>query len=293
MLPSSSRRARVRYGRESSWGKEQHLYGSHTDSDSERLIDGLTRSQVCERYQNRIVVLARRLGDRLPSDCDVTVEDLASFGAIGLLEAFDRFDEEREILFSTFVEYRIRGAMMDALRQNDVFTRYRRQLSRQVQATEQELTLALGRPPEHTELAERLNMDLDTYWQMVHRTLPVNHVSLYESDRDPMEGGEGRNMVERLVGSDGRDAYRNILSQEVREFLKLAIRELPERKRQCIILYYGRGLNLSEIAQVFDVTPSRISQVLSKARTDLKAALAGHVAAGDLATKGDAGVKSV
>jgi RNA polymerase sigma factor for flagellar operon FliA len=269
------------------------LYGSEKENADERLIDGQTRDEACERYQSRIMVLARRLGDRLPPDCDVTVGDLASFGAIGLLEAFDRFDPEREILFSTFVEYRIRGAMMDALRQNDVFTRYRRQLARQIQVAEQELVLDLGRPPEHTELAGKLEMDLDTYWQVVHRTLPVSHISLYDNDTDGGEGLGSRNMVDRLMGSDGRDAFRNILSREAREFLKLAIKELPERRRQCVILYYGRGLNLGEIAQVFEVTPSRISQILSKARGELRTSLVGHISAGDLASKGDAGVKSI
>jgi RNA polymerase sigma factor for flagellar operon FliA len=269
------------------------LYGTEQGSGEGRTIDGLNRDESCVKYQGRIVVLARRLGERLPSDCDVTVDDLAAFGAIGLLEAFDRFDPEREILFSTFAEYRIRGAMMDALRQNDVFTRYRRQLSRQIQSAEQELMLELGRPPEHAELAQHLDMDLDTYWQVVHRTLPVNHVSLHESSSDEGDGPGPRNLADRLMGSDGRDAFRHILSREAREYLKAAIKELPDRRRQCIILYYGRGLNLSEIAQVFDVTPSRISQILSKARTELRAALVDHISASDLASTGDAGLRSL
>ena len=293
MLSNSRNRATVRYGHENSRAKERQLYRDDSVGNSERTIDGLTREESCTRYQGRIVVLARRLGDRLPSDCEVTVEDLASFGAIGLLEAFDRFDPGREIQFSTFAEYRIRGAMMDALRQNDVFTRYRRQLSRRIQIAEQELTLDRGRPPEHSELAEKLEMDLDSYWQVIHRTLPVSHVSIHDSDNDGVDGTGNRNLAERLMGSDGLDAYRQILSREARGFLKEAIRELPERKRQCIILYYGRGLNLSEIAQVFSVTPSRISQILSRARNELQMALVGHITAGDLASTGDSGARSI
>jgi RNA polymerase sigma factor for flagellar operon FliA len=71
------------------------------------------------------------------------------------------------------------------------------------------------------------------------------------------------------------------MGQDARLLLKFAIKELPERKRQCVILYYGRGLNLSEIARVFDVTPSRISQVLSSARRDLREMLEDQVDLGD------------
>jgi len=248
---------------------------------AERRIDGMSRDDMCVRYQPRIVLLARRLAERLPPTCGLTSEDLAGFGAIGLLEAFDRFDEQRSILFSTFAEYRIRGAMMDALRQNDSFTRYRREMAKRLEDATESLRFELGRGPEPEEVAAQLEVDLATYWHMVDTTRPISYVSIFDEDESEGGGGGGRTMAEVLVGSDGRDPFRALMGQDARLLLKFAIKELPERKRQCVILYYGRGLNLSEIARVFDVTPSRISQVLSAARRDLREMLEDQVALGD------------
>jgi RNA polymerase sigma factor for flagellar operon FliA len=248
---------------------------------AERRVDGLSRDEVCTRYQPRILMVARRLSERLPPNCGLAFEDLAGFGAIGLLEAFDRFDEQRSIQFSTFAEYRIRGAMMDALRQNDSFTRYRREMAKRLDDAVETLRFDLGRAPEPEEVAENLDVDLATYWHMVDTTRPISYVSIFDEDASEGGGSGGRTMAEVLVGSDGRDPFRALMGQDARLLLKFAIKELPERKRQCVILYYGRGLNLSEIARVFDVTPSRISQVLSSARRDLREMLEDQVDLGD------------
>ena len=108
------------------------MYPTHLNGLSERRIEGLSREEICRKYQRKILLLSRRISERLPPGCELGGEDLASFGAIGLLEAFDRFDENRDIQFTTFAEYRIRGAMMDALRATDTFTRHRRQVAKEV-----------------------------------------------------------------------------------------------------------------------------------------------------------------
>ena len=256
------------------------MYDKRGRSTEERRVDGMTRDEACRRYQRRIVLLARRLAERLPPEAGIGVEDLAGFGAIGLLEAFDRYDASRNILFSTFAEYRIRGAMMDALRQNDAFTRYRRDLSRRIEHASRTLTLQYGREPEPEEVAAALDMDLESYWQARDSIVPVSHVNLDAPAEG--DGEEGRSLADTLAGDDGEGPYRAILAEQVRERLREAIGALPERKRQCVILYYGRGMNLAEIAQVFGVTPSRISQILSAARKELRRALEGVVEAGDL-----------
>ncbi len=255
------------------------MYGRRTKTP-ERRVDGLTRDEVCVQYQSRVLLIARRVAERLPWDCGLTMEDLAAYGAIGLLEAFERYDGERNILFSTFAEYRIRGAMMDSLRQNDAFTRYRRQMQKRLADASETVRADLGRAGEPEEIASHMGVDLATYWHMVDTTRPVSYVSIFAEDES--EGGNsGRTIADILVGTDGEEPYRALLGQDARLLLKYAIKELPEKKRQCIILYYGRGLNLSEIAKVFDVTPSRISQILASARRDLREMLEDQVAMGD------------
>ena len=257
------------------------VYPSTQHDFGERRIEGQTREEICRKYQRKILLLARRISERLPPGCEFGGEDLASFGAIGLLEAFDRYDDERDILFTTFAEYRIRGAMMDALRASDTFSRHRRQLSRRILEATNKLTHTLGRRPDPTEVAEHLDMDLDTYWRAMDRILPVSHVRIEERDSQDGES-EGRSFAETISDDTYTDAFLGILQEEARATLRAAVPSLPERKRECILLYYGRDMNLAEVAEVFDITPSRVSQILSEARKDLRKALDGQVEAGDL-----------
>ena len=259
------------------------LYGRTGKLEGERRVDGLTRDEVCRKFRGRITLHARRLSERLPPDFEITAEDLASYGAIGLLEAFDRFDDGRAIQFSTFAEYRIRGAMMDALRQNDAFSRYRRQMSRRIEDAQSVLAAEHGRPANVEELCERLGVDLDTYWHMRTCTQPVSYVSIFDGEPDEGDGEDGRGLHEVIAGSPGDEPVRGLMGEDARVLLKAALKELPERKRQCVVLYYGRGMNLSEIAKVFDVSPSRISQILSGAREELREILYDQIDIDDLA----------
>lgn len=250
------------------------------------LIDGMTREDLCRRYQSRILLLARRLAERLPAGSELGRDDLASCGAIGLLEAIERFDETRNIQFSTYAEYRIRGAMMDALRASDTFSRHRRKLARRIQDASRALAVRLGRPPEAEEVAAELEMSIEEYWEAMHRVAPVSYVRL--DDTDSPEGEEdGRTAAESLAGTDGDAAFRALLQKECRDHIRDAIQQLPERKRTCILLYYGRDLSLAEVAAVFKVTPSRICQILGEARRDLRRALKGTVQPEDFRDEDD------
>ena len=242
-------------------------------SSSVRLIDGRDRNETCVAYQRKVMLLARRVVERLPSDTPVMYDDLVSYGAIGLLEAFDRYDGSRGIKFGTYAEYRIRGAMLDALRSNDTFTRRRRQLAKRIDHATTEMRRSLGRDPEPQDVAEFMGIELDDYWSSVERVTPINIVSI---DATVDDGDEGRSLLEQIPGnSELPDQARNIA--DVRGALKSAIKALPERERHCILMYYGKELSLAEIAAVYEVTPSRISQILSKARATLRKKLTGKV----------------
>jgi RNA polymerase sigma factor for flagellar operon FliA len=88
--------------------------------------------------------------------------------------------------------------------------------------------------------------------------------------------------LETLHAGEGQEALQALMGQDARRLLKEAILALPERKRQCVLLYYGRGLSLAEVAAVFDLTSARICQILSAARIDLRAALEGKISVEDL-----------
>lgn len=263
----------------------QRSYITH-DEPQKVMIDGMTRDEICHRYQRRIMLLARRLADRLPHGADLTRDDLASCGALGLLEAIDRYDESRNIQFSTYAEYRIRGAMMDALRSSDTFSRHRRKLARKIQDATSALTLKLGRHPAPEEMAKQLDMSIEEYWTAMHQVAPVSHVSLDDTE-GPDGDDDGRSRAESFLGVDGDVAFRELLRKEARDHLREEIKRLPERKRSCILLYYGRDLSLAEIAAVFQVTPSRVCQILGEARKDLHRALKGTVEPVDFSSAAD------
>ncbi len=234
--------------------------------ETQRRVEGMTRDEACVRYQRKVLFIARRLHDRLSSDLQMPLEDLAAVGAIGLLEAFDRFEESRGIQFSTFAEYRIRGAMYDVLRENDAFSRRRRDLSKRVMSAAEEIRREEGRDPSASEVADRLGIDLDSYHAAVDGTKPVVHLSF----DTPAEGQDGDLALSELLPDPTLSALGDIVAVEVREALKASILELPERSRQCVMMYYGSELTLAEIAQVFGVTVSRVSQILNEARERLR-----------------------
>ena len=254
-------------------------YQRQADQDVRR-IDGLTRQEACIQYQGKVLLLARRLSERLPPDSEVGLDDLVSYGAIGLLEAFDRYDGGRNIQFSTYAEYRIRGAMLDALRSNDTFSRRRRQLARRIEHATDEVRRVQGREPDPIEIADALEISLEEYWSAVDRVSPISLVSIDGQAADADD--ESRTLLEQIENTSSPLPDRDLDVADLRTHLKDAVKALPERERHCILMYYGKELSLAEIAEVYGVTASRISQILSAARGRLKKKLAVHVDTNDL-----------
>ena len=221
-----------------------------------RRIDGMTREELCRRYQSRILRLARRAYEQ--SEVEILpLEDLVSHGVVGLLEAFERYEHDYGADFAAYAEYRIRGALVDALRSADPSTRRRRELAQQLEKATSRLQ-DLGIPaPSHEQIAREMNLLMEDYWQLLDHLSPVTLVPLEEA-LEPVEDPA---------------APRQLLAQEARDILRQAISQLPERERFAVLLYYGRDCSLAEVAVLFEVSPSRVCQLLSMARGRLKAAL--------------------
>lgn len=251
-----------------------HAYKT-IEEQQPRRVEGLTRDEICDRYLRKVLLIARRIADRLPSDSAIGVDDLAGWGAIGLLEAFDRFDPEQNIKFSTFAEYRIRGSMVDALRTHDSFSRRRRQLAKRIEGVKQQLRGRTGEEPEPVACAKELGMSLEQYHEALGKVRAVQHVSLMAND------DEGRPLTE-IIPSNTRAPDDEHARAETRRVLSSAVSELPERERQIILMYYGKQMSGAEIAAVYGVTVSRISQILSAGRKRLRHKLKDKISFDDL-----------
>jgi RNA polymerase sigma factor for flagellar operon FliA len=235
---------------------------------SRKRIDGMDRDETCEHYRWKVVLIARRVFLRQGGHETVTVDDLAACGALGLIEAFERFDPARGVHFAAYAEYRIRGAMFDALRSEDAFSRRRRNMAKRVQHAALRVQHREGREAEPQEVADELGITLEEYWDVVDRVKPVHLSSL---DQPVGEGeDDGVPLIERLMEEGEPTVDRDLFMEQVRAHLKNAVAELPERERQCVLLYYGKDMTQAEIAAVYGVTVPRISQILTAARERLR-----------------------
>lgn len=214
---------------------------------------------------------AFRLGRRLPPQ--LSVNDLISVGIVGLLDALQRYEEGR-VKLSTFVEHRIRGAMLDELRSQSWMPRSTKKKVDTIRKTQRELQQELGRHPEDREIAGRLGLSLDEY----HRTVQDAHnaVTFSFEDFSAAAGDDGEIDVAACLPDPEAKTPLDILeTNRVREQLAGLIGVLPEKEKIVLSLYYWDELTMKEIGKVLGVTEGRVCQLHAQALMRLKANLDG------------------
>jgi len=249
------------------------------------LINGMTRDEVVADFAPRISAAARRLMARLPRDAAVEFEDLVNSGAVGLLDAMNRFDPNRHVQFGTFADFRIRGAMLDVLRRLDPVSRQARSVANRLQAATVELEQNLGRVPEPEEVAAHLGVAVEEYWEMVDEGRSVLLTSF-----------EGRRSEDHLplcdVIEDPRSASveEQVAMKEALAAMRHAIEHhLTDRQRTVLALYYTKDLTLREIGEVLGITESRVSQIHSEACIRLRPYMRAHLEGGAPSFRGGRG----
>jgi RNA polymerase sigma factor for flagellar operon FliA len=213
--------------------------------------------------------IARRIHDRLPPH--MPIEDLYSAGVLGLLDAFGRFDPSKQVLFRTYAQFRIRGAILDSLRTLDWSPRELRRKGRAVEQAIQMLTAQLHRSPTDIEIAQKLNIPLDAYQQLLGELKGLEIGSLH-AVRAKDDSGEEELVYVRSRPED--DPLFRCLDGELRERLTKAINDLPERERLIMTLYYYEEATMTEIGLTLGVSESRVSQIHACAVLHLRARLA-------------------
>ena len=238
--------------------------------------DLAVRDQLVMAHVSLVRSMAQRLAQRLPSQ--VEVSDLISVGVLGLIDAATRYRPTLGVPFDAFARRRIHGAMLDSLRDMDWAPRSLRRMRRDVDAAIAALRRASGREPGEAEIAAALNMSADEYAKTLER-LRVLEIGVMRSLDAPSD--DGATLMELVVDPDEGVAAR-IERQEVKRHLAAAIRQLPERERQILAMYYDEELTLAEIGEVIGVGESRVSQLrtlaISRLRTWLRDALDGRPA---------------
>jgi RNA polymerase sigma factor for flagellar operon FliA len=209
--------------------------------------------------------IAYHLAGRLPAS--VEVADLIQAGMLGLLEAASNYTADRGASFETYAGIRIRGAMLDALRKLDWAPRSVHRKARAAQQAIREIEAELGREARDGEIAERMGVSLEEYYKISHDAASCRIGSL-----DDATGEDDATLLGRIE-DETADPFADASEEGFREALAKAIKELPERERLVMSLYYDDELNLKEIGAVLKVTESRVCQLHGQALMRLKARL--------------------
>jgi RNA polymerase sigma factor FliA len=211
--------------------------------------------------------IARRIHERLPQY--LPFEDLYSAGVLGLLDAFGRFDPSKQVKFSSYAQFRIRGAILDSLRTLDWSPRELRRKGRAVEQAIQALIGQLARSPTDIEIAHKLNMPLAAYQQLLG-DLKGLEIGTLHSRRS--EDSDEEELVHVTARPEDDPLFR-YLDGEMRDRLTKAINELPERERLIMTLYYYEEMTMKEIGLILGVVESRVSQMHASAVLHLRARL--------------------
>ena len=223
-----------------------------------------------ERPLAEFAPLVKRIANfmiaKLPAS--VEVDDLIQVGMIGLMDALSRYEEAPGAQFETYAAQRIRGAMLDELRQTDWLPRGARKSMRQIEAAVHALQQRLGRSPIEAEIASELKVPLADYQQML---LDARGTQLIHYE-DFMEDGDD-DFLERNCPNSNPDPLASLLDDNLRQVLIGAISDLPEREKLLMGLYYEQELNFKEIGAVLGVTESRVCQIHNQAVARLRVKL--------------------
>jgi RNA polymerase sigma factor for flagellar operon FliA len=217
------------------------------------------------RHAELVKRIAYHLAGRLPAS--VEVADLIQAGMIGLLEAATNYTTDRGASFETYAGIRIRGAMLDALRKLDWAPRSVHRKARAAAQAIREVEAELGREARDAEIAERMGVELGEYHRITQDAASCRVASLDETNGD-------EDALLARVEDESADPFRDATDEGFRTALVNAIRELPERERLVMSMYYDDELNLKEIGAVLKVTESRVCQLHGQALVRLKARLA-------------------
>ena len=209
--------------------------------------------------------VAKQLSRSLSADADP--DEMVNIGTLGLMSALETFDSNRGLAFSTYAVPRIRGAILDELRRQDHVPRSIRRKTRDIAHAREALMRELGRSPRDAELAAHLGVDVETLWRWqadMERTVQVS-LSSTEGDRDD----SGPSPIDFLRAS-GESADERLQQEEQVAALRDAILLLKDQQRTVLSLYYFEELNAREIAEVLNISESRVSQIRSKALSQLR-----------------------
>lgn len=227
-----------------------------------KLLNNKSREELILEYLPKVRIMAKKIRRRATGNFDL--DDLIHWGVLGLIDAIDKFDREQNVQFNTYAEYRIRGQMLDALRNEDWAPRSTRDQIKNYQKLELELEGKFGREVTHKEMRKEMGLDVKAFYHLLQRIFPITIISLYNA----RAGGIRPNL--KLVTTSDEGPCSNSIKHDVEEKVQLLLNTLSEREGTILKLYYFENLTMKEISQSIKCTESRVSQIHRETLKKLK-----------------------
>jgi RNA polymerase sigma factor FliA len=230
--------------------------------------DNDERDRILLEQLPQVRYLARRIHERLPRH--VLFEDLVHAGVVGLIDAFNKFDHSKHVQFGSYAKFRIRGAILDSLREMDWGPRELRRKARKVEEAHRKLSLELSRAPTENEVATELGMTLQELQHLLGEldSLEVGSLRI----ESPWDGKE-EDLCDYLPSAPEDAPFFRCQRSEMKALLARVIAELPEKEQQVLALYYFEELTMKEVGTVLGIGESRVSQIHSLAVVRLRSRL--------------------
>jgi RNA polymerase sigma factor FliA len=224
------------------------------------------REQMLLEHLAQVHYIARRIHDRLPPQ--VLLEDLVHAGILGLIDAVRKYDPSKNVLLKHYAEFRIRGAILDSLRQVDWSPRTLRRQAKRVEQAKFACRARLGRDPSEPEIAEEIGISLERLQRILGDVRGLDVTSLHSEGND----SNGEDAIDPPAGSE-EDPYQQALRSEMTGLLDKAIGELAARERDVLALYHFEELTMKQVGAILGIGESRVSQIHSAALLRLRVRL--------------------
>ena len=229
------------------------------------------KEQLILQYAHLVKYTAGRLHMTMYRHMDI--DDLISYGVFGLIDAIERYSSDMNTKFETYAAFRIKGTILDSLREMDWVPRDTRRKQKRLKEANADLEIKLNREPTEAELAEWLGLTIEETRKFTKQAADSTIVSL---DSYLEQNHESEYNHECIPIPDKNDPETMLEKEEVRRLLVQAIEGLTEQQRQVITLYYFEELTLREISRIIGLTESRISQIHLKGLEKMEAVLGTH-----------------
>ncbi len=223
--------------------------------------DTQSRNEIVVHYSSLVNRVVNRIAAKYGDYIDI--DDLTGYGIFGLLDAIEKFDIDKGVKFETYASLRIRGAIIDQIRDQDWIPRSLRARAKEIQRAIDEMEMELGRQVEDEELASRMGMTVEELQKIMGQLHSFTILSLDDQILD-MIGDSS------TLHSEFETPEEYTIAEELKSLLAQAIDELPDKEKKVVSLYYFDELTLKEIGMVIGVSESRVSQLHSRALIKLK-----------------------